>query len=145
MESTVDAALEYVMFATRHVPKGDISSAVLLLLIELGLQPHSDGFGYLRESITLKANDNKMRLSAIYQQVVDNYDSTIGYNQIDQAIRSVIKNAWLNGDVEKWQYFFPEIGFEICKRPSNAKFIARFASIMELWIKICKEVSYETK
>lgn len=145
MEYTIDDTLVYVSLLTRHVQKGDVPAAILALLMDLGFQAHTDGFGHLRKSIHLKYKNSDMRLSAVYQEIIRAGGFEIGSNQVDQAIRCAIDNAWKYRDAEKWDYFFSEKRMGKSKRPSNSEFIAQMACIMELWLSKCKEESYAAK
>ena len=50
MECSLDESLQYIVFLTRHIPEEDISSFILVVLLELRFQSHLDGFVYLRDS-----------------------------------------------------------------------------------------------
>jgi len=38
IKAKIDEALGYMLFLTRHIPKGDVSAATLALLIEMGFK-----------------------------------------------------------------------------------------------------------
>lgn len=123
MESTVNTAIEYLRLVTCHIDRADPPGVIMAILLELGFSPDSEGFNYLCEAIELKVNDRKLHLSEIYQAIEGRYDSSMGYFQIDQAIRSVIKSAWIGRKEEKWIKLFSAFTQETEKRPSNFKFI----------------------
>lgn len=141
MDKAIDETLEYFMFLARHIKRDDVPSAVLLALIDMEFQAHTDGFGYLRDSISIKSHNPKMRLSAAYQEIIHNYNDQIDSAQIEQTIRSSITSAWKTRNDNKWGYYLPEF-IRCAKKPSNNEFISRIACIMELW-RSCKEAAYE--
>lgn len=135
MQHTVNETLEYVISLTNHVRKGDVSAAILTLLVELGFQVHMDGVGYLRKAILLRCNDPDMRLSSIYQEIVRLYGFALSCNQVEQAMVGAIEVAWKNRDSAMWRYFFYGVMEET--KPSNKAFVARIACFMELWRDCC--------
>ena len=138
MATSVNDALQYTFESLRHIRKGDIPSAVLILLIELGFSPQSDGFGYLRKAICRKCVDPDQRLAELYACIGGMYTPQIGSFQVEQAIRSAIGGAWDTGKLEIWAFFFPKDREGNLKRPSNGEFISRLACMLELW-SICRE------
>lgn len=140
MDRIMYEILTFVFSATSYVHKGDVPAAILLLLMELGFQTHTDGFGYLRKAIFLKYNNPGMRMSAIVQEIVKMSDDAVGTKQIEQAICSAIETAWADRDEEKWGLIF----YDKLEKPTNKVFVARIACIMELW-NSCREVSDGTE
>jgi len=145
MEHTVNETLIYVISLACDVRRGDVPAAILALLIELGFQSSSDGFGYLRKAILMRYMEPDRRLAEIYTKIVGSSDSGATTNQVEQAILSAIDSAWKNRDTEKWDYFFSEQRTGKKKKPGNKEFIAQIACFMELWFSHCQEVSYGIK
>lgn len=145
MEHTVNETLVYVISLACEVRRGDVPAAILALLIELDFQTSADGFGYLRKAIFLRYLNPDMRLTEIYDKVVDSLDGFMSANQVEQAILSAIENAWKNRDQNKWDYFFSEQRTGKKKKPGNKEFIAQIACFMELWASHCQEVCYGIK
>lgn len=145
MSSNVDDTLVYVLLLTRHIRSGDVPRAILAVLLELGLQPNSDGFGHLRKAIYEKYCNPDQRVSAVYLTVGKLNNADPDSNQVEQAIRTAIDAAWKNRDDEIWGLFFHKDKNGRIKRPSNSEFIARIACVMELWHGCSKEVCYATK
>lgn len=135
MQHRVNETLEYVISLAVHVRRGDISTATLTVLIELGFQTHVDGFVYLRKALQMRCDKADMRLSDIYREIADACDISISSRQIEQAIITAIDLAWQNRDNEKWSYFFREEFLET--KPSNKVFIAQLACFLELWRDCC--------
>ena len=92
MEQTYNETLEYVIRLTPHIEKGDVPSAILMLLIDLGFHTSSDGFGYLRKAILLRCNDPDMQANVIYQEIAYMPRYKVSRKQGDQAIRNAISN-----------------------------------------------------
>ena len=145
MEHAVNETLIYVISLACDVRRGDVPAAILALLIELGFQTHTDGFGYLRKAINLRYQHPDMRLADIYGEIIVSSGSSVSASQVEQAILAAIENAWKNRDREKWDYFFSEQRTGRKKRPGNKEFIAQIACFMELWFSHCQEVSYGIK
>ena len=145
MEHAVNETLIYVISLACDVRKGDVPAAILALLIELGFQTSSDGFGYLRKAIFVRYQSPEVRMSEIYNTLVGSSDASLTVSQVEQAILSSIESAWKSRDQEKWDYFFREQRTGKRKKPGNKEFIAQIACFMELWSSHCQEVSYGIK
>lgn len=139
---TIDKTLNHVLFLTRRFGPNNMESAILAILLELGLPTQSDGFHYLRTAIRLKySNPNQRIIKMLYPAVGKCYEPEVGAPQVEQAIRSAISVAWEIRDEDTWECFFPVNGRK-AKKPSNGEFICKIACILELWHSCCKEVSY---
>lgn len=145
MRHTVNETQRYVISLACDVQNGDVSAATLAVLMELGFQSCTDGFGYLRKSICMKCLYPDMKIAAIYHEIVRVSGPGVSYNQVEQAIFTSIENAWTNRDREQWDYFFSESVMGSSKKPTNKQFICQIAVFMELWCSHCKEVVYGTK
>lgn len=145
MEHAVNETLIYVISLACDVRRGDVPAAILAVLIELGFQTSSDGFGYLRKAIFVRYQSPEVRMSEIYNTVVGSSDASLTVSQVEQAILSSIESAWKIRDQEKWDYFFSERRTGKKKKPGNKEFIAQIACFMELWFSHCQEVSYGIK
>ena len=142
MNSTIDKTLDYVLFLTRHIPRGNIRAATLAILMDLGFPECSEGFGYLRAAIIIRCGNSCLRFGAIYQKIAEMQGPGISDQQVEQDIRSLITEAWKYRDVNRWLIVFPPDGRGKQERPTNGKVIARFAYLLELWKDCCEEVSY---
>lgn len=136
MERTIDDALRYVMFVTRHIKRGRVKSAILAVLMDLGFAESLDGFSMVRQAIYLKFGNSLLRFSTIYLMIAEACGMGTDAAQldvVDKDISKAITGAWELGRIEKWiRVFQPEEG-EKFHRPTNGKFIARCACLMELW------------
>ena len=142
MDCTINETLEYILFLTRHIRKGNIRAATLAILMDMGFSEHSEGFGYLRSAILIRVGDAYLRFGAIYRRIAEMYGSGTSDKQVEQDIRALITEAWKYRNADKWLIVFPPNGNRKQERPSNGKVIARFACLLELWRDCCEEVSY---
>lgn len=141
MEVTINDTLGFVIFVARHIRRGNVPGAVLALLMEMRLPEDLDGFDYFRSAILLKYANPRIRFGSIYNVIAMQCDAGTNAGQVDKAIHAVIEAGWNARNDEVWGYFFQ--GAETC--PSNGKFIARIARVMELWNDCKEEVSYARK
>lgn len=142
MNATINDTLEYILFLTRHIPKGNIRAAALALLLDMDFPEYAEGFGYLRQAIVIRVGNEYLRFGAIYRTIAEELGPGTSELQVEQDIRGLISDAWKYRDVDKWLIVFPPNGKGIQERPSNGKAIARFARLLELWRDCCKEESY---
>ena len=142
MENTINETLEYILFLTRHIRKGNVRAATLALLLDMGFPEYAEGFGYLRQAILIRFGNEYLRFGAIYRRIAELQGPGTSDQQVEQDIRSLILEAWKYRNVEKWLIVFPSDGRGKQERPSNGKTIARFACLLELWQDCCEEVSY---
>lgn len=144
MTSTIENTLLHAMFLARHLSKCDPQYVIVVILLELGLPAHRIGYQYIKEAILLFYEEPAhLLMNGIYQAVGENIDPTAGEKQIEQAMRSVIDQAWRNRDSQVWKLYFSPDELGRIKRPSNLEFVSRIACFLELWQGCCKEVSYE--
>lgn len=145
MEHKTNKTLRYVISLTQDLYQDDVSSAILMLLLELGFRTSADGFWYLREAILMRCNNPDTRVSAIYDEIVRTSKSQVTKGQVEQAILTLIKTAWASRDKEQWDLFFSEEKMRSSGRPSNKEFISEIGCIMELWRSCRKEGCYGIK
>ena len=144
MVHTVNETLRYVISLAEDVSKGDVPAAILTVLIELGFHSHTDGFTYLRSAILIKAQNPGLRLTAVYQEILEISGDASSYGVVEQAILTAITSAWNERNAEVWEYFFSERRMGKRRKPSNKEFISQIACFMELWSSHCKEGCCET-
>lgn len=139
MVHTVNETLRYVISLADDVRKGVVPAAILAVLIELGFRAHMDGFVYLRSAILIKVQKPGLRLTAIYQEMLEVSADAGSDGVIEQAIMTSINSAWDERDAEVWEYFFSERRMGKQGRPTNKEFICQIACFIELWNSHCKE------
>lgn len=142
MNFTINDTLEYVLFLTRHLRRGNVRAAALAILLDMGFPEQSEGFGYLRAAVVIKVGNMCIRIGAIYQRIAEMVGPGTSDKQVESDIRATIMEAWKNRDEEKWRLFFPPDGTGKLTRPPSGKVIARFAYLLELWCDCSEEVSY---
>lgn len=102
-------------------------------LHELGVPANIRGYVYLREAISMVAEEMQL-LSAVtkilYPMIAENHDSTA--SRVERAIRHAIEVAWSRGNVDALNRMF---GFTVDHRrgkPTNSEFIAMVADRLRL-------------
>lgn len=141
MSYTVGDTLEHLLFTTRHIRRGDVQAAILLVLMELGIPEQYDGFYYLRRAVYLKYQNEAMNLSAIKQRISEECGPGTASGQIHQAIHAAIAQGWDHGDHEAWTYYVCGIEAEPVQRPTINALVCRLARVMELWCSCSREVA----
>lgn len=138
MVHTVNETLRYVISLADDVDKGDVPAAILAVLIELGFHSYTDGFVYLRSAILIKFQNPGLRITSVYQEIMEVNTDASSHGVVDQAILTAITRAWNERDAEVWEYFFSERQMGKRRKPSNKEFISQIACFMELWDSHCK-------
>ena len=143
MPNSKEETLYHALFMAQHLSKGDLKDGLVYILYELDVPSHQIGYHYVKTAILLFYSDPiRMFLKGIYQAVIEKVNPTATYEQLEQAMRSVIGQAYKQRDPQIWRYYFqPKNNRD--KRPTNQEFISRIVNFMELWQACCKEVSYE--
>lgn len=138
----VDNTLDHVIYLTRRFGEDDLESAILAILLELGLSSQSDGFRYLRKAILIEYTaPGQRRNKMLYPAVGCHFEPQRGWRQVEYGIRTTIIAAWNHRDEDIWVYYFPE-NVRDAQRPSNGEFISQIACILELWRKCNKEAGH---
>lgn len=140
MEVKIKKPFSYVQSLAEDVCQGDVEAAILALLMDMGFQSHTDGFGYLRMALLIRYQNPGMRVSMIYMQIVQTSEIALTTKVVEQGILSSIETAWNNRDEEQWNLFFNEKKMGRAGRPTNREFISEIACFMELWSSYCKGV-----
>ena len=136
--------LYHAIFLAQHLNKCDLQDGLVYVLLELQMPAHNIGYYYVKMAILLFYQDPvHSLLTGIYQMVGQTVDPSATYQQVDQAMRFVIKQAYNHCDPQIWEYYFQSAKSHSSKRPSNYEFIAQITSFLKLWQACCKEVSYE--
>ncbi len=105
------------------------SVGVSSILLELGLSPKVDGFGYLTAAIPMLIADSRQSLTKELYTAVGHSCSKSGM-QVERCIRTAIHSAWKKSDLHIWQRYFPAAPDGSVPRPSNGDFIARIAAFL---------------
>ena len=138
MRYEIEKTLDHVLYLARRFKKEDVEQVIMMLLIELGIPTHYDGFDYLVKAVSIFCNDpTQMIVKGLYPAVARQYDRDMESTHIEQAIRGAIQFAWNKHDDDIWMLYFPP-GKEGMKKPTNTEFVSRLAYAVELW-KACRE------
>ena len=133
MKSTIAKTLDHISFLARHLEKCNDDGAVIVFLMELGAQTKYVGFEFLKYAIMLQHKDPTRSLTNdIYMEISLHYRQSTE-EQVEQAIRDVIKMAWRQGSKEAWEWYFSYDGRPVLQKPTNSEFISKIAYILELW------------
>ena len=97
------------------------------ILLELGLAPKVDGFGYLLDAIPLYMSDPHQCLTKELYSAVGHAYGKSG-SQVERCIRTAIQSAWLRSDAKVWARYFPSSPDGSVPRPSNGDFISLIAT-----------------
>ena len=139
MQSTIHKTLEHVLFLARHLKNCTTRGAMVAMLMELGVPTKCVGFEFLKYAILLQLADPTRALANdIYSEVHLHYRQT-SEEQVEQAIRDAIKQAWRRGSRKAWEWYFSYDARPVANKPSNSEFISRIAYILELWQECVKE------
>lgn len=139
MQSTIHKTLEHVLFLARHLKKCTTRGAMVAMLMELGVPTKCVGFELLKYSILLQLEDPTRSLANdIYLEVTTHYRQN-SEEQVEQAIRDAIKQAWRHGSRRAWEWYFSYEARPVANKPTNSEFISRIACLLELWQECVKE------
>ena len=138
MDSTISETLRHVLLLARHLDKCDLRGVTIVALMELGVPTKSDGFEYLKRAILLLHEDPTRALTKDIFLEIALRCKLNSDEQVDQAIRDAIRQAWENGSKTAWCWYFSYDGHAPRRKPSNGEFISRISYILELW-QACNE------
>lgn len=134
MRFEIEKTLDHVLFLTRHFDKGNVQQVIMVLLIELGVPTHYDGFDYLVKAVHIFCEDpTQMIMKGLYPAIARQYDRFIDASHIEQAIRGAIQYAWKRHDEQTWLRYFPPNEEGTLTKPTNTEFVSRLAYVVELW------------
>ena len=139
MTSDIEKTLDHILFLSRRFRVYDAKYIAKIIVLNLGVQPKYDGFRYLVQAIILFL-EAPVQLSNknLYLALVAIYNGTVDAQQIEQSIRSAIRQAWNNRDDKVWCCYFPVNDNGEIARPSNGDFIATVACVVDLWKGRCR-------
>ena len=144
MSNPKEETLYHALFLAQHLSKADLQDGLAYILYEIDMPSHNLGYHYVKSAILLFYHDPvPMLLQGIYQAVLEKVNPTASYEQLEQAMRSSIGQAYRNCVPRVWELYFQPVGARRAKQPSNYEFISQIANFLELWQACCKEVSYE--
>ena len=134
MTNNIEKTLDHILFLARRFQLDDARYIAKIIVINLGIQPKYDGYRYLVQAIFL-CLESPVQLSNknLYAALESLYNKTVDAEQIEQAIRSAIRQAWKKRDDQVWSCYFPYDAYGNIARPSNGDFISTVACVVDLW------------
>ena len=142
MRSTIDETLRHVLLLARHLGKCDLRGAIIVVLMELGVPTKCVGFEFLKLAILLQFKDPTRALANDIHLEISLQCKQNSEEQVDQAIRDAIRQAWESGCKVAWNWYFSYAGEEPQRKPTNSEFISRISYILEL-LQACREEEVE--
>lgn len=111
----------------REVTQPDLPTLISNVLRELRFQTHPRGYACLREALMMEIKNPGQQVTKTLYPAVGKICGGNG-EQVERAIRLVIKQAWLYRDNAGWSALFPTGADGQVKCPSNKAFISTIAS-----------------
>lgn len=144
MKESMENSLEHIEGLVRRFYKSDLDYVLMIMLIELGIPKHVEGFHYLITAI-LNYSDNMICLvnTKLYGIVVAQSKRKISTIIVERAIHRAIAAGWKNRKGKMWEYYFPGIDMDSEKAPTNHQFISMMALVLELWKGLRQTYEYE--
>lgn len=134
MRSAVDDTIEYMKYMAPRLEFVEPSSLVTILLIQLRIPTHYDGFTYLHTAIMLRYTYPLSTMAAdIYPAIRELYGDHLTDKAIDTSMRGAILTGWKRGDLTAWKRFFPTVLHLESQHPSCMEFVGELARIVELF------------
>lgn len=103
------------------------------LIHDIGVPAHIKGYQYLRDAITMVANNmdiiNQIT-KTLYPTIADRYNTTP--SRVERAIRHAIEIAWARGKVETMDAIFGYTINNLKGKPTNSEFIAMLADKLRI-------------
>ena len=134
MSGTNDVIYVRAKEMARTLDKHSISSAVKLILMDLGFPIHLDGFSYLRLVIPLAYHTpSQIVVSELFDKVGQMYVPEAERKNMVSAVEISIRSAWKARDLEVWRLYFPRYITSRRKDPSILEVISMLVYFLELW------------
>lgn len=103
------------------------------LIHDIGVPAHIKGYQYLRDAITIVANNmdviNQIT-KTLYPTIAQRYGTTP--SRVERAIRHAIEIAWARGKVETMDSIFGYTVNNVKGKPTNSEFIAMLADKLRI-------------
>lgn len=132
MNSTIDETLRHVLLLAKRMGICDLRSALIVVLMELGMPTKCIGFEFLMRAIPLQYQDPTRSLASDIYLELSLRNKQYSEEQVAQAIREAIRIAWECGSRTAWNWYFSYDGKPPRRRPTNGEFISRIAYTVEL-------------
>lgn len=134
MYGTNDVIYERAKEMARTLKKHSVSSAVKLILMDLGFHVHVAGFSYLRLVVPMAyKTPSQIVVSELFDRVGAMYIPEAERKNMLNAVDDSIKFAWKYRDAEIWRMYFPRYIMLRRKAPSILEVISMLVYFLELW------------
>lgn len=144
MATTIEATLRHVLFLARHLNNCSPKCVAVVALLELGIPTKLVGFDLLEKAIVISCEQPElMTTKEVFLAIGQQYTSALVFEQIDQAVRTAISDAWKCRDDDVWRCYFPQVMANGMRKPTNAEFVSQLAKFVELWEECRKKAVYE--
>lgn len=144
MAIVIEATLRHVLFLAKHLNNCSPRCVAVAALLELGIPTKLIGFELLKNAITASFEQPElMTTKEVFLEVGQQYTPELAFEQIDQAVRTAIGEAWKCRDDEVWKCYFPQVMAKGMRKPTNAEFVTQLARFIELWAGCRKEAVHE--
>lgn len=139
---TMDASIRHARCLAEQLNKCSARYIVHIALKELGVPSGHDGFPLAKSTILMLCENPFCKLrNGAYLAAGTLAEPPMGNDQVDQAIRRAIQEAW-SERTEKWDCYFPVGKPGRVECPTNRAFLTAVADFVELWQGCCEEVNY---
>lgn len=140
----IEVTLRHVLFLAKHLKNCSPKCVVVIALLELGIPTKLIGFDLLKNAIvTSYEQPELMTTREVFLEVGQLYTPELAFEQMDQAIRTAIADAWKCRDDKVWKCYFPQVMAKGMRKPTNAEFVTQLARFVELWAECRKEAVHE--
>ena len=140
MTIQIEKMLDHILFLARRFSVSDSKCIAKILVLELGILPKYDGYRYIVQAIVLYLEaPMQLSIKRLYSAIAALYNGTVEEEQVEQAIRSAIKKAWIRRNDDIWGFYFLCDTQGDIERPSNGDFISMVACAVDLWKGWCED------
>ena len=139
----MNRALRHARSRAESLSRCNSTYIIHIAIKELGIASAKDGFFYAKHAVRMLSENPTMKLTnGVYTAVGMMKEPSAGDEQVEQAIRKAIQEAWEEHNPKVWDCYFPvgKPGRSEC--PSNRDFLMAVVDFVELWKAFCEEVNY---
>lgn len=138
MTTEIEKMLEHILFLARQFRGCRPQYVAMVILFELGFDTKHIGYRFLLRVIVLYIQEPlQLSIKSLYIAAAAEFDGTVSAEQIEQAIRSAIRQAWNKRNDTVWSCIFRPDGGKLT-RPTNLEFVSMVANVVELWRGCCE-------
>lgn len=132
MTAVLDNGLRHIEFVADKMKGCDRSTLTMAVLFELDIPTNQLGFDYLLNAIVVFSKNPYQTLrTGIYPAAAACYEQEVSSEEMEQAIRAVIKKAWKNKIDDDWKHYFSPNANGIIKKPTNSEFISKIGRVVQ--------------